>query len=158
MNIFATDHPMAAKRMSRRTKIIIASSAALLIAVTVLFIRHLDGPRVVGRAVAPDGTEMCIVQQCNWNAELFTTSFVYRKPGTSWRRFYYDHQDDYWGRASASLDSDTRVAVFYRGSSPAVTFAWATETYFLHRWRRTDKEPDQMPVGWSPQMSAFSER
>jgi hypothetical protein len=144
--------------MRIRTQIIFIVSVFVVLVLSVLFVRHVGGPRVVARVVAPDGTEMCIVQQCNWNAEPFTTSFVYRKPGAGWRRFYYDHQDDYWGSGRASLDTNARVAVFYRGSSPAVTFAWATETYTLHRWRRIDTDPDQMPTGWSPKMSVFSER
>jgi hypothetical protein len=80
---------------------------------------------------------MCIVQQCNWSGEPFTTSFIYRKPGADWGWFYYDHQDWYWGRARVSLDPKARVAVFYRDNSPAVTFAWDTETYTLHRRNRT---------------------
>ena len=57
------------------------------------FVKHINGPRVVARAVAPDGTEMCIVQRCNWNGEPFTTSFYCRKPGGQWGWFYYDHQN-----------------------------------------------------------------
>ena len=75
--------------MRIRTQIILIV-AFLVLVVSVLFMRHVGGPRVVAHAVAPDGTEMCIVQQCNWNAEPFTTSFVFRKPGAEWRRFYYD--------------------------------------------------------------------
>jgi len=35
----------------------------------VLTIRHLNGPRIIAKADAPDGTEMCIVQRCNWSGE-----------------------------------------------------------------------------------------
>ncbi len=38
----------------------------------VLFIHHIGHPRIIARATAPDGTEMCIVQQCNWSGEPFT--------------------------------------------------------------------------------------
>lgn len=139
--------------MKVRVRIVFAILAVALTAGVVLGFRHLSGPRVVARAVTPDGVEMCIVQQCNWNAEPFTTSFMYRQLGGVWRRFYYDHQDTYWGSGHASLDTNARVAVFYRGSSPAVTFDWATETYTLHRWHRTDTNPWQLPAGWSPQIS-----
>src|SRR6185503_15462799 len=111
MNICATDHPIGPKPIERRTKIIVAGIIITLVAAVALFLWHIDGPRVVARAVAPDGTEMCIVQQCNWNAELFTTSFVYGKPGTGWRRFYYDHEDGYWWHAWTSVDPDMRIAV-----------------------------------------------
>ena len=118
-----------------------------------LFLWHISSPRIVARAVTPDGIEMCIVQKCNWSGELFTTSFYYRKPGGEWLWHYYDHQDGYWGGSRASLDTNARVAVFYRGRTPAVTFAWAAETYTLHRWNRTESDPGRMPTGWSPQLS-----
>jgi hypothetical protein len=57
-----------------------------------------------------------------------------------------------------SLDTNSRIAVFYRGASPAVTFHWDTETYYLHRWQRTATNPHTMPDGWSPKMSVFSKR
>jgi hypothetical protein len=94
---------------------------------------------VVGSVVAPDGTEMRIIQKFNWSAEPFTTHFVFRKPGGTWRGFYYDHQDGYWRTSRATLDNNKSVAVFYRGSEPAVTFNWATETYTLHRLNKTEK-------------------
>ncbi|HYT59256.1 MAG TPA: hypothetical protein VEL06_03745 [Haliangiales bacterium] len=140
--------------MRVRARIIPGIGAVALIVSAALFLRHIGAPRVVGRAVAPDGTEMCIVQQCNWNAEPFTTSFVYRTPGKPWGRFYYDHQDSYWGHSRVSVDTNAGIAVFYRGGSPAVTFAWATETYTMHRWNRTVTGAQwQLPVGWSPKSS-----
>ncbi len=121
-----------------------------------LFIHHVGRPRIIARAVASDGTEMCIVQQCNWSAEQFTTSFVYRKPGTNWGWFYYDHEDGYWRKGRAILDTDQNTAVFYRGDAPAVTFKWDSETYTLHRWNRTMTNAQQwLPAGWSPYRSVY---
>ena len=115
------------------------------------FIKHINGPRVVARAVAPDGTEMCIVQKCNWGGEPFTTSFYYRKPGGPWGWFYYDHQDWYWGAATLSLDTNAGLATFYRKKKPAVTFAWNTEIYTLIRWNRTmTGAQTRLPLGQSP--------
>ncbi len=140
--------------MRIRTRINFAIVAVALIVSVGMFLHHISGPRVVARALAPDGTEMCVVQQCNWSAEPFTTSFVYRRPGGTWGRFYFDHQDDYWRSSRVSLDTNGRVAVFYRGSSPAVTFAWATETYTMHRWSRTMTGAQwQLPAGWTPELS-----
>lgn len=145
--------------MSKRTAIILGSVFAGGGVVVAMLVSHIAHPRIVGRAVTPDGTELCIVQECNWGPELFTTSFVYHKPGTEWRRFYYDHQDDYWGSARVTLDTNTRVAVFYRGSSPAVTFHWDSEIYTMHRWSRTLTNAQwQMPAGWSPQMPVYTTR
>lgn len=123
-----------------------------------LLVRHIAHPRVVARVVAPDGTELCIVQECNWSPELFTSSFVYHKPGSEWRWFYYDHEDDYWGSARVMLDTNAHVASFYRGKVPAVTFDWDSEVYTLHRWSRIlTNAQEQMPVGWTPQMSVYSD-
>ena len=128
------------------------------LAAAAMFVAHIAHPRIVARALAPDGTELCIVQECNWSPEMFTTSFVYHKPGVEWRRFYYDHQDVYWGSARASLDTNAHVVVFYRGSSPAVTFAWDAEVYTMHRWNRTLTNAQwQMPTEWTPQMSVWSQ-
>jgi hypothetical protein len=80
---------------------------------------------------------MCIVQECNWGGEPFTTSFYYRKPGGQWGWFYYDHKDWYWNGHKVALDTNAAVATFYRKGKPAVTFAWKTETYTLTRWNRT---------------------
>jgi hypothetical protein len=138
----------------KRLLVVIAVSMALVLLGGVLFVRHISKPRVVGRAMAPDGTEMCVVQQCNWDAEPFTTSFVYRRPGGPWGWFYFDHQDLYWGKSRVSLDTNKGVAVFYRGNSPAVTFAWATETYTMHRWARTMTGAQwQLPPNWNPGLS-----
>ncbi|HTD67533.1 MAG TPA: hypothetical protein VK846_13490 [Candidatus Limnocylindria bacterium] len=140
--------------MQIRTQIILIISAAVFIVLGMLFVRHIGGPRVVARAVAPDGTEMCIVQRCNWNAEPFTTSFVYRKPGSTWGWFYFVHQEGYWGTSRATLDTNAGVAVFYRGTAPAVTFAWATEIYTMHRWNRTmTGAQSRLPAGWSLHLS-----
>jgi hypothetical protein len=154
MKLFATDHPLKSRPMSRRIKITLAIIGTILAAGLMLFIRHIDGPRFVARAVAPDGTEMCIVQQFNWSGEPFTTSFVYRRPGSSWGRFYFDHQDDYWKSSRVVLDTNRCLAVFFRGGAPAITFSWATETYTMHRWRRTLTGAQwRMPGSWRPVMS-----
>lgn len=132
--------------------------AGLALAVTFVLVgggellRHFGGQRVIARAVAPDGTEMCVVQRCNWSGEPFTTTFAYRKPGGFWGSFYFDHQDSYWGRSRVELDAQKGVAVFHRGDEPAITFAWPTETYTLHRLKRTTTgAPSRMPAGWKPE-------
>ena len=139
--------------MQTRARILLGMTAAALMVGVGSCIHHINVPRVVGRAVAPDGTEMCIVQEFNWSAEPFTTSFVYRKPGGQWGRFYFDHEDWYWGNSRATVDTNALKAIFYRGSSPAVTFAWETETYTMHRSSRTMTGAQwHMPIGWSPAM------
>jgi hypothetical protein len=137
--------------MKPQSRIVSSITLALLVVGFGSCVYHINGPRVIGRAVAPDGTEMCIVQKCNWSAEPFTTSFLYRTPKGQWGWFYFDHQDWYWSSSRAVLDTNAHKAVFYRGHSPAVTFDWTTETYTLHRWNRTmTGAQQQMPAGWSP--------
>jgi len=149
--------------MTGRCKVVIAACLAGLVLVGVgthrflRFLLRVGVPRIVARAVSPDGVEMCIVQECNFSTEPFTTSFVYRKPGADWGWFYFDHEDWYWGTGRVSVDTSNQVAVFYRAGSPAATFAWGTETYTLHRWDRTLTGAQEcLPTGWSPRQSVRS--
>lgn len=137
-------------------RIILVLTAVLLTTWIGVLAHHVSEPRVVGRATAPDGTEMCVVQEFNWGAEPFTTSFVYRKPGGPWGRFYYDHQDDYWAGSRVALDTNAQQAVFFRNGSPAVTFQWAKESYTLHRRNQTMTNAQwRMPDSWSPRQSVY---
>ena len=146
--------------MTGRTKLIIATVATAALLGVLNFVVNLNRPRIVGRAVSPEGVEMCVVQRFNWSGEpFFTTGFVYRKHGTNWGWLYYDHEDDYWGASRVVLDTNNRTAVFYRNGSPAVTFAWATEIYTLHRWNRTmTGAQDRLPVDWAPNQSPDRKR
>lgn len=153
MNIFSTEHPLAAKPTRTRTIIISVGIAVLLVAAAGLFIWHINGPRVVARAVAPDGTEFCIVQTCNWNLEFFTTSCYYRKPGGRWGWFYYDHEDWYWGRGRAEVDDAFKRISIFRDGRVTVTFDWESERFRLLRADFPQREftgaQELMPAGWS---------
>ena len=136
--------------------LILAAAMVMLLAVSVWWVARATVPRVLGRAVAPDGTEMCVVQEFNWSPEPFTTSFVVRKPPGRWGRFYYDHQDNYWGQSKAILDPTTQTAVFYRDGAPAVTFGWATSTCTLNLRKRVETgQACEMPVSWTPTESVW---
>lgn len=133
----------------KRFLLIVVAIALVLVLAT--WVHRLNTPRVIRRAVAPDGTEMCIVQKFNWSGELFTTSFYYKRPNDRWCWHYYDHQDDYWRTSDVLLDTNAQKAVFYRGNSPAVTFFWAAEAYTLHRRNETVTGAQRrMPDGWTP--------
>jgi hypothetical protein len=153
MNIFSTEHPLAEQPTRVRTKIIAVSIATLLVAATALFIRHINSPRVVARGVAPDGTEFCVVQTCNWNLEFFTTSCYYRKRGGQWGWFYYDHEDWYWRRGRTEVDTTAKRMSVYRDGRVTVTFDWASERFRLLRTDFPQREitgaQQLMPVGWS---------
>src|SRR5687767_5172878 len=100
--------------MRIRTKIIVTSIGIAFLVLSAVFIRHINRPRVVARAIAPDGTEFCVVQTCNWDLEFFTTSCYYRKPGGQWGWFYYDHEDWYWRKGHADVDSTSKRISVYR--------------------------------------------
>lgn len=87
-------------------------------------------PRIVARAVTPDGTELCVVQESNHDiCEPFYTSVVYRKPGGRWGWFYYDHQDIYWRRGEVLINPDAKRISVYRNGTLVVTFDWQTEIF-----------------------------
>jgi hypothetical protein len=122
--------------------------------VVISFLWHVDKPRIVARAVSPDGVEMCIEQELgDWSDfPFFTTRFVFRKPGTNWGWFYYDHEDDYWRTSRVVLDTNSKTAVFYRKDAKVVTFQWDAEIYLLHRWRwgAITGAQSYLPTGWEP--------
>jgi hypothetical protein len=41
-------------------------------------LKELTGTRIVAKALAPNGTELYVVQKFNWSGEPFTTGFHYR--------------------------------------------------------------------------------
>ncbi len=134
----------------RASHLLILAAFAIVLFGSYSFYRVIT-PRTVARAVGPDGTEMCIVQRFNWSPELFTTRFVFRKPGAPWGEFYFDHQDDFWASSRITVDPATRTATFYRDDKPAITFTWPSETYTMHRLNRTLTGPQWThPADWSP--------
>ena len=140
--------------MTGKVKLILAAAALAIVLGVLTFVAHLTGPRVVGQAVSPEGVEMCVVQRYNWSGEPFTTSFVFRKPGKNWGWFYFNHQDSYWGNSRVVMNPSNQTAVFYRGTAPAVTFDWASETYTLHRRNQiVTGAQNRLPAGWSPKRS-----
>lgn len=133
-------------------KIVLILLALFLVILSALILRHVARTRIVAQAVAPNGTQMYVVQSFNWNlGEIFTTGFHYRTPAGQWGWCYYDHQDIYWGAGRVELDEKTRRATIFRGGKPAITFDWETETYVLHRRDGTNVGAQSwMPSGTAP--------
>ena len=107
-----------------------------LVAVGLLWVSWLwsvRSPRIIVSAVAPDGTELRVIQTCNLSLEPFTTSVYYRKPGGKWGWFYYDHEDGYWWRGKAEIDLQAKRINIWRGRETTATFEWETETFELRR-------------------------
>ena len=113
-------------RNTRRFKIIGALVLLGGFVFSIVAVRHIKNPRVVTRAVAPNGIEFLILQTLG---EPFNTSAHYRKPGGPWGWFYYDHEDWYWGKGRAVVDLKEKLIKVYRGREVVATFAWETETF-----------------------------
>ena len=115
---------------------------------------HSGAPRVVARAIAPDGTELCVVQEANVIiTEPFTTSVVYRRPGGGWGWFYYDHQDLYWSKGRVEVDARAKRITVFRGNKRTITFDWETETYRKWVGQRVERTftnaQTWLPAGWA---------
>lgn len=123
--------------LSMRLRRVTIALALAAVATTVwsicAFVEHIRPPRVVARAFAPDGTELRVVQTCNWSAEPFTTAVYYRRSGGAWGWFYYDHQDLYWHRGRAEVDPQSKRISVFRGRRVVVTFDWESERFRLLR-------------------------
>jgi len=127
-----------------------------------LVIRRFVVPRIVGRAVSPTGVEMCVIQKFNWSGEPFTTSFVYRRPGTNWAWCYFDHQDNYWGTSPVVVDTNRGAAIFYRDGRPTLSFEWERELYRrgaigVTNWGdgAESGEPTYQPSNWTPEKAGY---
>src|SRR4029079_19200623 len=140
--------------MPRRALPVLLIVTLLILSSVGFFIWKFSKPRVVTRAVAPDGTEMCVVQQIG---EPFSTSFVYRKPGKQWGWFYYDHEDSYCGSAETQLDVQHHPLTVLRDGKPTALFDWESEVYTLTAFdRRLTNAQRWLPFGWSPTKSVYT--
>jgi hypothetical protein len=142
---------IAAIAMSKQKAILVAV-AIFGIIFLIKLVAPILGQRVVARAVAPDGTEMCVIQTFTWSPDVFNTKFVFHKPGTNWQAYYFEHEDwDFWRGGKVVLDTTNHIAVFYRTNSPAITFDWVSFAYTLHRQNDTRTSPTWvMPPDWKP--------
>jgi hypothetical protein len=129
-------------------------SAAVLLACFILSLlaaRHILSPRVIVRAVAPNGIEFCMVQTIG---EPFNTSAHYRKPGGSWGWFYFDHEDWYWARGRARIAPGEKAIKIFRQQELVATFNWETEAFTrlgLGRINRTHTGAQHwLPAGKDP--------
>ncbi len=114
----------------------------------VLIFHYIVSPRLVAHVITPDGIEMCIVQRLT--SEGFQTSFYFRNRTGPWGFFYYDHEDNYWSRAHSSLNTNLKVATFFRNNVPVITFDWGKTNYMTPHLPWVGTDPMWMPTGWSP--------
>jgi len=140
-----------------RKKVAVLGSICLVACLWLAFFaNHINGTRAIVDKMLPDGTRFIVTQKCNWSGEPFTTACYYKKPGSPWGRYYYDHQDLYWNHAPTFVDQETKQLTVFRDDKATVTFNWETETCILWRFkppRRFLGPQDLKPVGWEPPLS-----
>ncbi len=61
-------------------------------------------PRVVVNIDHPNGTRFRVVQEFQYNGDMFDTSIYFDDGDGQWRWYYYDHDDGYWGSAGTEID------------------------------------------------------
>ncbi len=118
--------------------------------------RDAFGRRVVGRAVASDGTKVYVVQNREWmslfagKGRKYTTMFYVHKPSGTWRGYYGVFEDERWNNWNCTATVSQEKVVFYRNQAPEITFFWKTEKYILHPQPGYDGggpfEVDRIPV------------
>jgi hypothetical protein len=109
--------------------LLICATGFLVTLAVVLYIRT---PRIIGRAVAPNGIEFIVFQRYDPHVEPFEpfrTTCYYRRPGGPWGWFYFDHEDSYWRRAEMVIDTHAKQIKVFRRHSLVVTFGWENEEY-----------------------------
>lgn len=139
--------------VSKRIKAFGALAFIACFVTVIVCLRLAFAPRIIVRIVTPDNVELCLIQQGARDFPPFKTSFVFRKPGTNWGWFYYDHEDWYWRTAQITLDTNARVATIYRDGEPRVTFKWDTERFTLRRsdhFSASNGAQSRLPRDWEP--------
>jgi transglutaminase-like putative cysteine protease len=110
------------------------------------------GSGIISQVVAPDGTEMCLVQGYSGNLlEPYRISFYCRHPGQNWDWYYYDHKDTRWWYGSIKLKENGTRATIYRLLRPVAYFDLPTESLTIVRWGQgIAGSHQQMEPGWHP--------
>ena len=111
-------------------------------------------PHVVARAVAPDGTELRIIQKYEGELHLLNTSIYVRHRGGWWNWFYYDHEDLPWRWGNASVDLSRHLIVVRCEGRVTATYDYGTQDYHLLRadfpQRTVHHGQDFLPPGKEP--------
>lgn len=72
----------------------------------IVFVLGAIQSRVIASAEHPNGARFRVIQNFNYQPELFTTSVYFDDGDGRWRWYYFDHEDFYWGNATAEIDGD----------------------------------------------------
>ena len=136
-----------------KSTLLVLLGLLILFGVCTLVYGFLPGKDVIiARAIAPDGTDLCVVHKSNHTAEPYTIGFYFKRPGHTWGWFYYEHEDTRWFRGSIKLDDKGTTAFIKRGWRTVATFDLATEAFTIKRWHRTIYgAQDWMPADWTPE-------
>ena len=115
--------------------------------------RRLEGKRIVGKAVAGDGSKLVVVQTREWmstlagNGKRYSTYLYVQKGNGKWRGFYGNFEDGIWKRSDFQAMTNRERVVFYRQNVPEITYYWGTEKFELRGRPEFDGSPfDVVPM------------
>lgn len=77
----------------------------------IVFVIGATQSRVIASAEHPNGARFRVIQSFNYSPELFTTSIYFDDGDGKWRWYYFDHEDFYWGNASAEIVENKFIVV-----------------------------------------------
>ena len=132
---------------------IVLVAVLLLCGIGIFIYGSLPGKDVIiARAVAPDGTDLCVIHKSNHTGEPYTVSFYFKRPGNPWGWFYYEHEDTRWLTGSIVFDDTGTVALIKRGWRTVATFDLKTDSFTIKRWNRTSYGTQNwMQTDWTPE-------
>ena len=110
------------------------------------------GSGIISQVVAPDGTEMCLVQGYSGNLlEPYRISFYCRHPGQNWDWYYCDHKDTRWWYGSIKLEENGTRVTIRRLLRSVADFDLSTDSLTLIRWGKgITGSHQQMEPEWNP--------
>ena len=117
---------------------------------SIIAVRHIRSTRIVAQAVAPNGVEFCMVQKYSGGG-WFKTSGFFRFPGSRWSRYYYHHEDGYWGNGTTEIDPEAGLINVYRSQELTATFNYTNTAFTLvRRNTATTGTTSVLPAGRDP--------
>ncbi|MCC7300648.1 MAG: hypothetical protein IT583_06180 [Verrucomicrobia bacterium] len=136
----------------KRTFIVLVE-VLLLCGIGIFIYGFLPGKDVIiARAIAPDGTDLCVTHKSNHTGEPYTVNFYFKRPGNPWGWFYYEHEDTRWFRGSIKLNAQGTTAFIKRGWRTVAIFDLTTDSFTIKRWNRTIQGAQNwMPTDWTPE-------
>jgi hypothetical protein len=131
---------------------ILASLIVAGVLIGFLLLKDYRGERRIARVMAPDGTELYIVQNPEGRVLFWVTECFYRKAGGQWGLVSRNRFDLYWRKPKVEIDIKAKRITVYRKGQVNMTFDWETERF--QEYQGSTPLPAStgtsrlMPVGW----------